>query len=353
MEIVSVAGPSSAASRDQPHAPIHPITKEAVQKLCVEQGFYRTPSCNDKLYLHHKGFDEIAGLDEFTECKVLWLEGNAFRKIEGLQQLTKLKQLYLHQNLIYTIEGLEALTELDGLNLSDNNISFLSGLDAQADSLTTLQIKNNRLGPIEGLTHLATLRKLSCLDLSGNRIEDGEALLTLLAEIPDLRSLHLTGNPCVRSIKNYRKTVLSRLPTLLGLDEKPVFADERRLVTAWAAGGVEGERAERAKMREEEQAKVERRLEEFRELQRRAQEARGQPADAPTDEDTDSEPSADSSGDDDGDVWVAPGATPSNTASNVRSSSVSSAANSDAPSSHGTAHHHSNATAAPASEHSP
>jgi dynein assembly factor 1 len=313
-------------------APALPITKERVQKLCVEQGFYRTPSCNEKLYLHHKGFDQISGLEEFTETRVLWLEGNAIRKIEGLDTLTKLRQLYLHQNLINRIEGLEALTQLDSVNLSDNNLAFLSGLDAQADSLTMLQLKNNRLATIDALEHLLTLKQLTSLDLTGNRVEDGEGLLDLLSQMPNLKSLHLTGNPCVRTIKNYRKTVVSRIPALMYLDEKPVFADERRLVNAWAAGGLEAEREEKKKMREEEQAAIQRRLEEFRELQRRAREARGEATASGTEqEENDSESSGTGSddGSDDGDVWV-PGGPATNTSASQQQSASGRTSNADA-----------------------
>jgi dynein assembly factor 1 len=297
-----------------PNAPVNPITKEKVQKLCVEQGFYKTPSCNEKLYLHHKGFDQISGLDEFSEAKVLWLEGNCFAKIEGLGNLTKLRQLYLHQNHISRVEGLETLAELDGLNLSDNGIAFLTGLDSQADSLTMLQLKNNRLATIDGLEHLLVLNKLSSLDLTGNRIEDGEALLTLLAQLPSLKSLHLTGNPCVRTISNYRKRVLSRLPNLMYLDEKPVFKEERRLVTAWTEGGLEAEREEKKKMREEEMAAIQQRLQEFRDMQRRGREARGEDAtrSSSSEEENDSNPTG--SDNDDGDVWVPGSASNTNTA---------------------------------------
>jgi dynein assembly factor 1 len=330
--ITQTQGPSPATKPANDDSPVNPITKTAVMKTCVDHGFYRTPSCNEKLYLHHRGYDQIADLDEYTETKVLWLEGNALRRIEGLSALKGLRQLYLHQNLLTRIEGLEELTILDSLNLSDNNLSFLSGLDSQADGLTMLQLKNNRLQTIDGLEHLLVLNKLSSLDLGGNRIEDGSALIDLLAQLPELKSLHLTGNPCVRSIKNYRKTVISRLPKLLYLDEKPVFADERRLVTAWASGGLEAEREEKKKMRAEEEAKVHARLEEFRELQRRAREQQGlPPQDEGTDEDTDSDPSGSESGDDhEGDVWV-PGSTASNATHRGPDSStqVSSTAHSD------------------------
>jgi Leucine-rich repeat (LRR) protein len=192
-----------------------------------------------------------------------------------------------------------------------------------------LQLKNNRLATIDALEHLLTLKQLTSLDLTGNRVEDGEGLLDLLSQMPNLKSLHLTGNPCVRTIKNYRKTVVSRIPALMYLDEKPVFADERRLVNAWAAGGLEAEREEKKKMREEEQAAILRRLEEFRDLQRRA---RGEATASGTEqEENDSDSSGPGSGDgsDDGDVWV-PGGPATNTSASQQQSASGRTSNADA-----------------------
>jgi dynein assembly factor 1 len=44
------------------------ITKEFLKKLCKTdfKNYYSTPSLNDILYLHYKGFTTIAGLEEYT-----------------------------------------------------------------------------------------------------------------------------------------------------------------------------------------------------------------------------------------------------------------------------------------------
>ena len=72
------------------------ITKPLLRKLCKDNGLYTTPSINDKIYLHYKGFSVIQNLEEYTGLKVLWLEGNGIGKISGLEQQTLLKTLYLH-----------------------------------------------------------------------------------------------------------------------------------------------------------------------------------------------------------------------------------------------------------------
>lgn len=241
------------------------LTKEKIIKACVDNGYYRTPHCNEKLYLHFRGYDKIDGLEEYVNVKVLWLEGNSLHRIEGLDTLTDLRCLYLHQNCIHEVQGLSKLTKLDTLNLSDNYIEDLGqGLEAQKDSLSSLQIKNNKIATVESLSILPQMQKLSCVDLQGNKLTDGDRLLELLGSMPNLRTLYLTGNPCVRTIPHYRKKVISSIKHLCHLDDKPVFADERRLVTAWTEGGIEAERAEKKKMKEEEEAAHQKKMEAFR-----------------------------------------------------------------------------------------
>ena len=47
------------------------ITKEFLKKLCKSdfKMYYSTPYLNDILYLHYKGFKEIANLDDYTGIK--------------------------------------------------------------------------------------------------------------------------------------------------------------------------------------------------------------------------------------------------------------------------------------------
>jgi dynein assembly factor 1, axonemal len=60
--------------------------------------------------------------------------------------------------------------------------------------------------------------------------------------------LVLTGNPVVRNVPAYRKTVTLRLKELLNLDNRPVFPRDRACAEAWQRGGLQEEIAERRRL---------------------------------------------------------------------------------------------------------
>lgn len=57
--------------------------------------------------------------------------------------------------------------------------------------------------------------------------------------MPQLAVVYLQNNGFNKKISHYRKTLISKLPTLKYIDDKPVFEDEKRYADAWARGGVE------------------------------------------------------------------------------------------------------------------
>ena len=234
--------------------------------LCSDfKQYYRTHELNEILYLHYKSFKKIQNLETFTNLKVLYLEGNAINKIEGLESLVNLTSLYLHENCIEKIEGLSTLSHLSNLNLSDNLIKKIENLKGLT-SLSNLLIKRNRIG-IKGLEDLYGLLELgkefSVLDISDNLIDDPKIIDEILTKFIDLRVIYLKGNDVVRKIPNYRKTLISRIDSLKYIDDKPIFEDEKRFALAFARGGYEEEKKERAKYREEIRLKEEKRIRDF------------------------------------------------------------------------------------------
>jgi dynein assembly factor 1 len=241
--------------------------------------YYSTKELNDKLYIHFKGFHRIENLHEFTGLKVLYAESNAIEKIEGLEALTELRCLYLHENCIRQIEGLETLSALDSLNLSDNFIETISGLEG-TPKLNTLLLQRNRIG-VHGLSDLQGLlglENLSVLDLSNNKIDDEAVLPEILERMGNLRVLHFNGNPVCKKIPNYRKVMIARISSLLYLDDRPVFEEDRRFAEAFVRGGITAEREERKVWAEEKEAERMRQHIAFQEM---VSQARREPA-APT-----------------------------------------------------------------------
>lgn len=156
-----------------------------------------------------------------------------------------------------------AQKDLSTLNINQNCIKKLEGLGA-LPKLDTLHVAHNNLSSLDDLEHLKELPALSSLDLQHNKIESPE-VVDLLASLPGLKVLYLQGNPCVKEIKHYRKTMIARCAGLRYLDDRPVFPDERLRAEAWWGGMQEGgraaaaaaERAELERQRAEKAAKDE------------------------------------------------------------------------------------------------
>jgi len=256
------------------------MTADKVQKICKQTGGYNTRCLNEKLYLHFKGWPRIENLDEFTGARVIWLEGNGLRKIEGLYPCAGLRQIYLQQNCLQKIENLEGFNELRCLNLAENFISKIENLSC-VPLLETLQLSNNSITTYDDLEHLCECMSIRVLELAKNKIEDPR-IVDVLETLPELKVLKLDGNPVVRKIPAYRKTLICRLKNLTYLDDRPVFEEERMTAEAWMRGGIEAEKIERQRQRAAKRAAEDRRHKAFFKMvedakkQRRAQKDRHQ-----------------------------------------------------------------------------
>lgn len=80
--------------------------------------------------------------------------------------------------------------------------------------LSSLIISHNKLESASDLEHLVECKKLSCLDLSHNNLEDPE-IVSVFERMENLHVLNLMGNPVIKMIKDYRKTLTIRIVSCL------------------------------------------------------------------------------------------------------------------------------------------
>lgn len=174
----------------------------------------------------------------------MWLENNAFTRIQGLEKQKRLRCLFLQNNLINRIENLDGCIELDTLNLCHNQIRMIENCGVEVlPLLNTLNISHNFLRTAEQLEGLRSCTFLSVLDISHNRIDD-VTVVKILADIPELRVLTITGNPVISQIPSYRKTMILECKELTYLDSRPVFPRDRACAEAWRRGGFNEEQRE-------------------------------------------------------------------------------------------------------------
>lgn len=245
------------------------MSKVFLNKMICEKThlYYRTHELNDVLYLHFNAFKKIENLDSFINLKVLYLENNCIKKIEGLNNLKSLTCLYLQENMIEKIENIEELVNLNTLNLSDNNIKKIENLKFNK-KLNSLLLKRNKIGfeegDLDGLLELSPT--VTVIDISDNKINDADIIDKYLISISGLKVLYMFGNECARKIPHYRKTLTYKLQQLRYIDDKPIFEDEKRFAIAFAKGGLEEEKKEREKYRQEKKDEQIKRIQDFQDM---------------------------------------------------------------------------------------
>jgi hypothetical protein len=102
---------------------------------------------------------------------------------------------------------------------------------------------------------LLELKSLTTLELKNNRLEDKDAIVPFFSQLKTLCSLYLQNNPCMRTISMYRKRMVALLPDLHQLDDRPVTELDHTFAVAFERGGLEEERKVKKELAEERMAK--------------------------------------------------------------------------------------------------
>jgi dynein assembly factor 1 len=251
------------------------LTLDYIKKMLRSdpKTYYSTHELNEVLYLQCKGFSKIENLHLFPDLRCLYIQSNVITKIEGLETLTKLKCLYLNENMISKIEGLEGLSNLRILNLADNRLTKIEGLK-DLTQLETFNVSKNNIGKqgLEDLKGILEAPTINSLDISKNDVNDPEILEEIFMKMPSIALINMTYNEAAKKIQSYRKKMIASLPTLKYLDDRPVFADDRRCAEAFMIGGLEEERKEREKIKQEKNEQDERNRKAFEEMTHKARE---------------------------------------------------------------------------------
>jgi len=240
------------------------MSREELLKVALENGGYSTPSLNDTLYLHYKGYRRIENLDQYDGLKSLWLHSNGFEKIENLSHLKELRCLFLQRNAFTRIENLKGLDVLVQLDLSENNIRVVEGLD-HLSNLTTLNLSKNVFEDAASIQHLVECKNLSAVDLSHNKLA-GKDVVACVAGIEKLTSLNMSGNPVCSKVAYFRKKMIVANKSLRYLD-RPIFDNERATAEEWARAGPGAEQELKAKLLAKKQDKERNAMQEFRQWQ--------------------------------------------------------------------------------------
>jgi Leucine-rich repeat (LRR) protein len=216
------------------------ISEATIRKSLKSRGMYETPELNETLLLHNLGIRGIPFLPTYVNVITLILYNNCIGSISNLGSMPMLKYLNLANNLLSEVDLSEdfiGLNQLEEVHLSNNKISRLSGLDGRfVAPIKVLKLDGNRLDMIHDFSKLVELEVLS---LKNNLIADKSSFDSNLFPI-SLRQLYLSPNEFVGSMRQYRRTLITGIPSLVFLDSTPVTDAERELAFLELKGDKEG-----------------------------------------------------------------------------------------------------------------
>ncbi|MBM7557780.1 leucine-rich repeat domain-containing protein [Halanaerobacter jeridensis] len=138
--------------------------------------------------------------------------------VEGIWIFENLKYLDLSCNSIQDVSELNNLTKLKVINLEQTKVDEISKLN----QLTNLEILALNHCDVSNISVVENLQQLQELYLSYNEIRELEQLEVLL-ELPNLKAVKLTGNPCFMKLPGSLSVdKLKNIPIISKLEDKGV-----------------------------------------------------------------------------------------------------------------------------------
>mmetsp|Transcript_65770 Transcript_65770/g.157176 ORF Transcript_65770/g.157176 Transcript_65770/m.157176 type:complete len:306 (+) Transcript_65770:31-948(+) len=125
------------------------------------------------IHLEWQDIGEIANLDMFDACEVLYMQHNIISRIEGLEALCNLQFLALQHNRIQRVENLMQLEHLEFLDLRDNLIDELD-VEELPQNINILNMKGNACATIKGYREKVLERLPHLAYLDGSALQDPE-----------------------------------------------------------------------------------------------------------------------------------------------------------------------------------
>ncbi|KAH8605430.1 hypothetical protein ERJ75_001607700 [Trypanosoma vivax] len=148
----------------------------------------------------------------YQSVTVLCIGYNGLKSLDALP--STLIRLDVSNNELSSLSGLSECKMLTLLNARHNQLTCISGLE-QNLSLSHLFLGNNKISFVDGIAHLFLLETL---DLGHNKLKTQSAVRPL-SLCRSLRHLVLRGNPVVESMKKCYHPVLRNLcPSLMFID---------------------------------------------------------------------------------------------------------------------------------------
>lgn len=213
-----------------PHVLTLHADENAVDQLdCVQEA--ELPWCQ-RLDLSKNKLTKLPSLLKFERLRFARFVENEIASLEGPGDHPVLEMLELQGNQLPSLVGMGCLSNLRTLVLENNQLTSLQGLNTPV--LEKLDLSNNKtLESLQGIGGAPKCSELVLTDcgLSGEDVQMPE-LKRLATDTPNLKTIHLTGNPCFEALgENQKAEILARVPQVTrvtGIEEEVVTEDDRK-----------------------------------------------------------------------------------------------------------------------------